>query len=138
MPPPRHPCLNCGVSSGAPPVKSTISFPLLPVPLLLLLLLAAAAARSIRCTQRSATSWLIISVRLQGREGPSSRGWIRALLVGRTRRLRGECTHAGRSKLSAAGPVCVSALQWVAEHGLGPCTHLGDDSTWQWRQAWLQ
>jgi hypothetical protein len=79
---PRHagghaawPHLNCGVSSGAPPVRSTtltllppaaaaaLLLPLvLPLPAVLLLL------DSISATQRSATSRLIISVRLRAQE----------------------------------------------------------------------
>ena len=76
---PRHagghaawPHLNCGVSSGAPPVRSTTltllppaaaaALLLLPLPAVLLLL------DSISATQRSATSRLIISVRLRAQE----------------------------------------------------------------------
>lgn len=126
-PPPHR---NCGVSSGAPPVRSSV--PTLPP---FAVQLAASS-----CTQRSASSLLIISVRLRGQQGMQARPI--GNLAGEQHRwtmchqegLQGGICHAA----------CCPRQPWHARGHASPgstlaiCPHMGDDSTWQCRQAWLQ
>ena len=120
------PHLNCGVSSGAPPVKSTtltlppppaaaLALPLLSLPLpvalvalvpLLVLLLQLA---SMSATHRSATSRLIISVRLQG-------GWTG---VGVTQTGEGHSQGRDTVRFNQAGHSCQCACMEVGQGVLG-------------------
>lgn len=127
---PATPHLKLGLNSGAPPVMSSVVT--LPAP-----------GPSSSCTHRSATSRLIASVRLQG-QGPG--GWGRVRLGndidgragGGSSSTVQHCQITGRALPFPAllHPTNTPLLKRLCQ--CRPDTRLGDASTWQCLQAWLQ